>query len=1181
MRKTYLLLGLLSSWAYTAQAQCSAPTVASDGTASVCNGQVSLRTALGSSPVRYVSSVLRFSSEYNNGSWAANQVVGTPDVYPRYGDLGGAWASSPADGTREYLVLRFANPAPAKRILIWETYNPGAIDTIFVRNPNTNAWVPVYTHTAASAGTNSRILNVNFPQTAFAVQDVRLAINSAAVSGWNEIDAVALSNESATFQWAYNGADLPATTAGADGPGLSNITTTGAYSVRLTNDAACTATSAPFNVVSDVAPLLTVTPSNTTICAGGSTTLNASVSNANALMPGRGLRFDGTDDQARVPASASLDLTTALTIEAWINPTGTGNSVQNVVNKSSGVQNTGYIFPRTDDNFNNLVLYLWIGGWRTFPVPYASLRNAWHHTAATYDGSRVKIFIDGVKVLDNPLTGPVATNTNALTLGTQPGFGEFYNGQADEIRLWNVARSEAQILADYNKTVLATQPGLVAYYRLDEGTGTAFVDQTANGNNGTLGAAGAAPTWVTSTAPIRQGIVYTWSPATGLSATTGASVTANPAASTTYTVRATNVNSGCFDDATATVNIGAGSFSWTGNVNTAWNEPGNWACGTVPNFGDNIVIPNGMPRYPIITGGTFAVRDFVLQGGASFTMSDGSLSVHGTFTNGGSFNQSGGTISMAGATMDDIGGGSNTEFMNLSLGASGARLVNNIRVHGLLSLGGPLDVNGRDLTLVSDPTGTAMVYNNGGAVQGSATVQRWIDPTRNSGPGYRHLSSPVASRATVADLAAPGTPAVVNPAYNSAANPSLVTPFPTVFSYNEQRLTGSGATAAFDYGWESPAALTDALVPGRGYTVNLAPTTLTFTGPLTTGVVSVPLTRGTAGLGWNLVGNPYPSPINWDLVPIPAGMDAAAYVYRSNGPYTGGYVNYVNGVGPASAHNIAMGQAFFVRASSGTPTLTFNNPQRVTTLQNPALYRTQETRPLLALSLQAPAAAGTAPLEDVLYVYQETGATVGFDGRFDALKVQLNGGQQPTLYQRGASSSFAIQGLPTGNQPFDLPLTVNAPQAGTYTFDPQQLVNFPANSQLYLEDRQTGTWHDLRQGAYSVSLAQGLSAVRFVLHLNASRPLAAGQAKLTNADLHVYPNPATGRTVTVAAAGLTGSSAELRLVNALGQVVRTETAPLRGQLLERTLDVQHLPAGVYTLQLRTQAGTLTRKLILN
>ncbi|MCC3159264.1 T9SS type A sorting domain-containing protein [Hymenobacter sp. 15J16-1T3B] len=1176
MNRIVPLLGLLSTWgAQAALAQCAAPPVTSNGAASVCNGDVSLSTTLGANPLRYAASVLRFSSEYSS-SWAASMTTGTPDVYPRYGDLSGAWASSAADGTREYLVLRFNNPAPAKRILIWETYNPGAIDTVFVRNPGSGAWVPVYTATAAAAGGNSRILNINFPLTSFAVRDVRLAINSAAVAGWNEIDAVALSDESATYQWQYNGADLPATTAGANGPGLSNLTTSGAYAVRVTNDAGCTATSAPFNIMTDTAPTVTISPAgSTSICGGGSATLTATATNGAASVAGRGLRFDGTDDQASVPASASLNLSTALTVEAWINPVGTGSAIQNVASKSNMTDNTGYIFPRTDARWDDLSLWLHIGGsWRLFSVPYTAYKGSWHHVAASYDGSRVKLFIDGAKVLDQAQTGAVATNTNALTLGTQRGYGEFYNGQADELRFWNVARSEAQIQADYNKTVLGTQPGLVAYYRLDEGNGTAFVDQTTNANNGTLGSGSTTPTWINNTASIRQGLAYSWTPTTNISSTTDAAVQVNPSSTTTYRVRATNVNSGCFAEATVVVNVG-GAFTWSGAVSTDWNAATNWACGVVPTFGDNITIPAGMPRYPVI-GANAAVRDLTIQSGAQLTLTGGTFAVHGQFQNNGSFTQTGGTVSMLGATADDIGG-NGTEFGNLIIGTSGARLLAPVQVRGLLTLAGNLNTNGQMLTLLSDASGTAAVYNNGGAVQGTATVQRWISPALNAGPGYRHLAAPV-SGSTVADLTTGTFLPTVNAAYNAAANPGSVTPFPTVFGYNELRLT-PGPGNGFDAGWESPASLGEALTPGRGYTVQLAPQTVDFVGTLGNGTVNIPLTRGAAAPGWNLVGNPYPSPLDWDLVSIPTGMNAAAYVYRSTGPYAGGYVSYVNGVG--ASHLIPMGQAFFVQAASGTPTLVLSNTHRTTTLTNPALNRTQETRPLLALALQAPGTAADAA-SDVLYVYQQAGATAGFDGRYDARKVQLNGGQQPTLYQQAGADALSIQGLPADGQPVSLPLGLHAPAAGTYTFAPQQLVNFPAAATLYLEDRLTGTWHDLRQGAYAAQLAAGPNTMRFVLHLNAQRVTSAQTGRLVGAELQVFPNPAHGRTVTVSAAGLTaGGQAELRLLNSLGQLVRTETTPLTGRLLEQALSVEQLPAGVYTVQLRTAAGTLTRKLVLN
>jgi len=490
-------------------------------------------------------------------------------------------------------------------------------------------------------------------------------------------------------------------------------------------------------------------------------------------------------------------------------------------------------------------------------------------------------------------------------------------------------------------------------------------------------------------------------------------------------------------------------------------------------------------------------------------------------------------------------------------------------------------LSGQPLTLLSNASGTALVVNNGrGRVQGStATVQRWIDPSLNPGLGYRHLSAAV-SGSVVADLATSTFTPVVNPAYNVAANPYAVTPFPTVFGYNEQRLTAASATTrAFDFGWESPARLSAPLEVGRGYTVNLAPTTVDFTGTLNTGTINVPLTRGaTAGSGLHLLGNPYPSPLDFTRLSLPAGLDNAVYKYRSSSQYGGSYAAYVNGIGDASAALLAQGQAFFVSVSSGNPVFSFTDAARLTTYQNPSLNRTTtDLRPQLELSLQALAGA-----RDVLYLYQEAGASAGFDGRYDALKLQTNDGLQPTLYQQAGSQALSIQGLPEAGR-FALPLGLYAPAAGTYTFAVQSLRNVPATTTVQLEDQLTGQWHNLRTSPFTVALAQGSSAGRFVLHLNAQRPLATAVG-LSAATLSVYPNPAHGQPVQLQASGLPASAkaAMLTVLNVLGQPVHKQAATVASDgTLTLQLPAQNLASGVYTLRLQTAAGTLTRKLVID
>jgi hypothetical protein len=612
--------------------------------------------------------------------------------------------------------------------------------------------------------------------------------------------------------------------------------------------------------------------------------------------------------------------------------------------------------------------------------------------------------------------------------------------------------------------------------------------------------------------------------------------------------------------------------NWTGAVDNNWNNSANWSAG-VPTAAIDVVLPGGLATYPQLTSGTATLGNLTLQPGSSLLIGNAVLTLHGNLTNqGGSLTQTAGRVVLAGASLQTLAGTSPTRFLHLEVGSAGALLTGPVEIGGVLQLTGNLASNG-NLTLLSNAAGTAVVVNSAtGVVTGSVTVQRYINPSLNSGLGYRHLASPVQG-ATVGGLTTASFTPVVNPAYNTGGGGA----FPTIFGYDERRLA-STSSPSFDTGWFSPTATSEVLVPGRGYTVNLAPQRLALAGTLNNGPVSLSLTRGvTATSGWHLLGNPYPAIIDWNLIALPSGVENALYVFRSTGQYTGGYQPYVNGVGTANANLIGLGQAFFVRATAPA-TFTFTNAARLTVAsQDVPVYRTTETRPLLALALQAPGVA-----DDVLYVYQQAGATSGFDAAFDAVKVQLNSGSQPSLYTSTSTGEYlAIQGLPDGVLTQSLPLAVNAPVASVFSFNPQQLINFPAATSLLLEDKQTNQWHNLRQGAYAVQLPQGLTSSRFVLHLNQQRPLGTASNGPAGASLTIYPNPTTQRTVHLEAAGLPGSAADIFIVNALGQEVAQKHLVLTGRSFVSSLELPLLPAGMYSVQIRTSGGVVVRKLLLN
>ncbi|GAA4035174.1 hypothetical protein GCM10022409_19720 [Hymenobacter glaciei] len=678
---------------------------------------------------------------------------------------------------------------------------------------------------------------------------------------------------------------------------------------------------------------------------------------------------------------------------------------------------------------------------------------------------------------------------------------------------------------------------------------------------------------------------------TGFTAVSGTTYTFNvtPTANGAVTV---NVPANVAQDAAANFNTAATQYSityqptttsWTGLVSTDWFTAGNWSAG-VPTSTVDAIVPASAPRMPSITASTATTKALTLDAGSTLTQTGGTLDVRADLTNNGTISAPGGTVALGATALASVLGSSNTRFWNLTVGASGAQLSTSAStsVQRLFTLNGALTTNGNPLMLESNATNTALVVNTSTAnvIVGNVTVQRYIAPDLNAGLGYRHYSAPV-STATVGSLAIPGsfTP-VVNGAYNTSATPKAETPFPTVYFYDQARLaTATNNLAPFDKGWTSPTSLGDPLTVGKGYTVNVAANqTLSVTGPQNNGTVTQTLSRNSGATafdaGWQLVGNPYPSPLDYSLIPPVdrIGLDAAIYVFESSSQYNGTYRSYVNGVGGNPV--LAQGQGFFTRVSNGQTSgnLTLRNSQRVTAYQNPVYHRTAETRPLVQLDLHS--ATGTDPV----YVYFENGATAGIDREFDAVKLPNSTGLNVSA--ETSAQRLAVNGLPTlGTAPVTVPLTVGVPAAGSYRFDAAQLLNL-STTPVYLRDLQTGAVVDLaRQPSYSfvVSNASALVSGRFELVFSPQAPLATVPAALA-AQVGVYPNPATTTAFVELPAALGRVAVAAELVDGLGRTVRTQSLPAQGAAAHR-LDLANLATGVYTLHLNTSAGVVVKKLV--
>jgi len=142
--------------------------------------------------LRYASSLIGFSSQWGPLLWGAIQTLGEPDVYPAYADSNRAWAPQTPNGPCEWIELGYDDPKPISAIWIYETLKPGTVDTVYAKNPTPGHWEILWSGTAAPAPLEARIFKVEFEETPYPVSSIRIAMHTAMVSYWNEIDAVAV-----------------------------------------------------------------------------------------------------------------------------------------------------------------------------------------------------------------------------------------------------------------------------------------------------------------------------------------------------------------------------------------------------------------------------------------------------------------------------------------------------------------------------------------------------------------------------------------------------------------------------------------------------------------------------------------------------------------------------------------------------------------------------------------------------------------------------------------------------------------------------------------------------------------------------------------------------------------------------------------------------------------------------
>ena len=465
-------------------------------------------------------------------------------------------------------------------------------------------------------------------------------------------------------------------------------------------------------------------------------------------------------------------------------------------------------------------------------------------------------------------------------------------------------------------------------------------------------------------------------------------------------------------------------------------------------------------------------QGMIISSGANVIGSSGNLILTGNWANNGTFTHTGGTLTFAGNTQT-LGGTSQALFNNITISSGSTTTINTAgqTLQGILLCNGTLNATG-NITLLSTASRTALIDGSGtGPVNGNVTMQRYLP----SGFGYKYFSSPFQA-ATVSEF---------------GDDMNLSASFPTFYGYDENRVSA---------GWVIYTNPAGVLNPMHGYAVNFgssaAVNTADVTGIVNNGSLSLTLynNNNIYTKGFNLVGNPYPSPIDWDA---PAGwtktnIDNAVYYFKASttDQYGGTYSTYIDGISSdgLATNIIPSMQGFFVHVTDDTwpvtGTLALNNSVRVTDLTHSFIKSDgASSRPLLRLTAgfsDDPASA------DPMVIYFDEKASVDFDSKLDALKLMNTDLKVPNLYAVGSDGAkLSISALPFNSDTLcKVPLGLKIYKDGYIIFKIRDIEEKLSETGIFFSDIVAGTEQDLLPDKeYKLYLSAGEYKNRFFLNL--------------------------------------------------------------------------------------------------
>lgn len=677
---------------------------------------------------------------------------------------------------------------------------------------------------------------------------------------------------------------------------------------------------------------------------------------------------------------------------------------------------------------------------------------------------------------------------------------------------------------------------------------------------------------------------------------------------------------GDLDNLTIVVPLPDCFVTWDGSSNNDWNIASNWNNNSVPSLYTSVIIPAGITNIPDISGSTANCADLSISSNTTLGIG-GVLNVKGDIAGNGSVISGVGKLVLNGTGIQTITGNlkisnvdlnnSSTQGIVVSTGSKFKIEPTSASGSGLVTFlpSNKLTVNG-DFILGSNLFGTAKI----GLIPTSASIlpvgaqfiqERYLPYTTGIGSWY-FIGSPFSGK-NFTDLADDFRVTGLSSGFGSqggdiisSAEPERSTIFKYVEATHDQRID-----TVQKIGWTIPGS-TDQIVAGNGYRVFVnyasnASHKFDSKGTLNRNDFNFPtLTRNELGAcipttfpcneisnrGWNLIANPYPCDIDWDVAAgwtKPVRMSNAWYRWNSAG---NGYGVYSSGVyagatpAPSNPNVIPSGQAYFVRlATAGTynEVLTVKELAKTTSTSG-QFVRVNTISDLIRVHIAKANSSDDYGYDAVIRFLDN--ATDGVDLNSDFSNM-AGSKFQITVPVNGEEMAIASYAPVSDYKSIQLAIDYKG-ATGEFALSFADLESLLETNQVFLKDNFLDQLFSVTSGSsygYSVANDGSASRDRFEILIN-PYGLTSVSSILSGAQVLIHPNPsASGTSAVLNIRGFDDSSVNIYVTDAVGRQVYATTASLTSINGTNVNLSKSLPAGVYTVTTSGARKTVSQKFV--